>query len=270
MFKKIVWISIIIIAAAGFVTLAIGFAKSMQVTGGNTADAGEIPKAEKSPAGTPAAAKNSNTVSLVVMGDSVASGTGDEKGKGIATYLPDYLKNQTTKDLSVENIAVDGLKSAGLLEQLQNDKLNSLIASSDIVLISIGGNDIRSIRSLDDMTKEAQFKGLEEGYLDSLKEILADVRKNSASTCIVFVGLYNPYENAGSSYEDTKLLNTWNYDTQDLVEADGNAIFIPTYDIFKFNLDRFIAPDGLHPNSFGYQAVSNRIAKSIENIINKD
>ena len=63
-------------------------------------------------------------------------------------------------------------------------------------------------------------------------------------------------------------MNTWNYDTQKMVEADPRAVFIPTFDLFKFNVPRFIAPDGLHPNSLGYQAVSYRIAKSIENIVN--
>jgi len=76
-------------------------------------------------------------------------------------------------------------------------------------------------------------------------------------------------ENTTSSYEDTKLINTWNYDTQQLVDSDAKAVFIPTFDIFKLNLNRFIASDGLHPNSLGYQAISNRITKSIENVFRR-
>lgn len=206
-------------------------------------------------------------IKIVIMGDSIAKGTGDEEGKGFSSYLPDYIKNQTQKELSVENTGIDGLKSAGLLEQLQNEKLDSLVAASNIVLISIGGNDLRSLNSLNDVTKEDKFKDLEDRYLNNLKETLRIIRKGSANTYIVFVGLYNPIENTtSSSYEDTKLINTWNYDTKQLVEVDAKAVFIPTVDIFKLNLNRFIAPDGLHPNSLGYQAISNRITKSIENV----
>ncbi|OLN29083.1 hypothetical protein [Desulfosporosinus metallidurans] len=52
-----------------------------------------------------------------------------------------------------------------------------------------------------------------------------------------------------------------------LIEDDGKGIFIPTYDLLKFNLGRYLAKDGLHPNSAGYQAHSNRISKSVEAII---
>ena len=44
------------------------------------------------------------------MGDSIAKGTGDEKGKGIGGYLVDLLKSQTPKDIKVDNVAVDGYK----------------------------------------------------------------------------------------------------------------------------------------------------------------
>ncbi len=268
MLKRITWFSLLIITAAGFVALSIGFFKAQQVTGGRTPTAGKTIKTENIPTKTAAAAKESNAVRIVVMGDSVAKGTGDEKGKGFSGYLKDYLKNQTTKDISVENIGIDGLKTDGLLERLQDQKLHSLIAASDMVVISIGGNDLRVLRSRGDSTKEAGFGNLEGIYLNNLKELLKGVRKSSTDTYIVFVGLYNPYLDAAASYEDTQLVSTWNYDTQRLIEADPKAIFIPTYDIFKFSLNRFIASDGLHPNSLGYQAISNRIAKSVENVFN--
>lgn len=272
MFNKLTWYLILIIAFSGLISLSLGFAKAMQVTGNsNSVTVSKTIKTVNPANKTIAPVKDPNTIKIVVMGDSIAYGTGDEKGKGFSTYLLNYLKPQTTKKLSVDNIGVNGLQSDGLLGQLQNEKPKALVAMSDIILISIGGNDLREARSRNNTTvNQSEFKAIEDTYLKNLKESLNTIRKSNPNAYIAFVGLYNPYEKDGSSYEDTKFMNTWNYDTQKLFEADAKAIFVPTHDIFKFNLNRFIAPDGLHPNSIGYQLMSNRIAKSIENIFNKE
>lgn len=41
--------------------------------------------------------------------------------------------------------------------------------------------------------------------------------------------------------------------------------FIPTYDLFKYNLQDYLSADNFHPNSTGYQAISNRIIESLKN-----
>lgn len=280
MFKKSTWYSILIIAFAAFVSLSLGFVKAIQVTGSSNSAIAKGPKTENAAdaagktagetAGKNAAVvKDPNAFKIVVMGDSIAFGTGDEKGRGFSTYLLNYLKPQTTKKLSVDNIAINGQQSDGLLAQLQNEKPKALVAAADFILLSIGGNDLREVRSRNNTAVDSnEFKVIEDTYLKNLKESIRAIRKSNPNTYIVFVGLYNPYEKDASSYDDTTYMNTWNYDTQKLFEGDTRAIYIPTYDIFKYNLNRFIAADGLHPNSQGYQVVSNRIAKSVENIFN--
>ena len=106
----------------------------------------------------------------------------------------------------------------------------------------------------------------QDSYLANLTQTMKELRTTNPNSIIIFLGLYNPYE-VLSSVENTRLLNTWNYNTQQLVEEDGKTIFIPTHDLLKFNIGRYIAKDGLHPNSAGYQALSNRISKSIEMLI---
>lgn len=269
MFKKVTWLSIIVLAVFGFSALSIGFVQALQVTtGGSEVVAGKIDETE--PALVQKAAKESqNSIKIVIMGDSIAYGTGDEKGRGFFTYLPDYLKNRTSKEISVDNIGINGLRTAGLRDELQNEKMSGLLAAAAVILVSIGGNDLRSLRTQSETAKPAAFANLEKEYLGNLKEVFSSIRKSSTDAYIVFVGLYNPYEELAGSL-DTKLLNTWNYDTQQIVEADAKALFIPTYDVFKFNLAKFVAPDGLHPNSQGYQTISSRIVKSMEGIVEKE
>jgi lysophospholipase L1-like esterase len=263
MFKRVTWYSLLTLTLLGALSLSLGFFKAIEVTGGrgtNPVAAGKLAVSPK-----PAIAiKAANTVKIVVMGDSIAYGTGDEKGRGLPTYLPVLLKPQTTKALTIENVGVNGMRIDGLRNQVKGEKLQALLPITDIVLISIGGNDLRELRSENNsLIKESKFKTLEADYLKNLQEIVAVIRKSSPNAYIVFLGLYNPYEKAGS-FEDVKYLSLWNFDTQKLFEADARAIFIPTYDLYKFNIKRFLAPDGIHPNSLGYQTLSYWISKSIE------
>lgn len=267
MLKKSIWYSILAIAFVGIIVLSVGFYQAITVTTQVTAQPqanAEIPQA--TPASAKLSSRNSEMFKVLLLGDSVAKGTGDEKSKGFAGYLPDNLKNSTPKELLVENAGIDGQESLGLLELVQSRKLEKMISDQDLILISIGGNDIRSILALNALAKEEQFKVRQDNYLSNLKQTLKLLRTTNPNSHIVFVGLYNPYEKA-TSVEDIGLLNTWNYNTQQLVEEDGKGLYIPTYDLLKFNLGIYIAKDGLHPNSAGYQAISQRISESIESIV---
>ena len=261
------WYSILTLALVGFVVLSIGFYQAIVVTtkvNPQLSTKSEIPPTTLD--STKLSPKTANSYKVLLLGDSVAKGTGDEKSKGFSGYLPDYFKNSTSKEILVENAGIDGLESIGLLEQLQSRKLEKSIVDSDFILVSIGGNDIRSILSLNDLAREDQFKVRQDSYLGNLKQTMKAIRNTNPNSIVIFLGLYNPYEKA-NSVENTRLLNTWNYNTQQLVEEDGKAIFIPTHDLLKFNLGKYIAKDGLHPNSAGYQALSNRISKSVEMLI---
>jgi lysophospholipase L1-like esterase len=265
--KKSMWYTILTIASVGFIVLAIGFYQAIIVTTAvNPQPTSKAAVPQTTPNSTKLPSKNANSFKVLLLGDSIAKGTGDENSKGFAGYLPDYFKNSTAKDILVENAGIDGLESIGLLEQLQSQKLDKTLADSDFILISIGGNDVRRILSLNDLAKEDQFKVRLDSYLANIKQTMKSLRKANPNSIVIFLGLYNPYEKA-NSVEDIRLLNTWNYDTQQLVEQDGKGIFIPTSDLLKFNLGRYISKDGLHPNSAGYQAISNRISKSVETII---
>ncbi len=265
--KKSMWYSILTIACAGFIVLAIGFYQAISVsTMVNPQPSAKAPITQTGGDITILAFKNTNSFKVLLLGDSIAKGTGDEKSKGFSVYLPEYLKNNTPKEILVDNAGIDGLESLGLLEQLQSRRLEKTIGDSDFILVSIGGNDLRGILSLNALAKEDDFKVRLNSSLSNLKQTLKVLRTTNPNSILIFLGLYNPYEKA-NSVEDTRLLNTWNYNTQQLVEEDGKAIFIPTYDLMKFNLGRYMAKDGLHPNSAGYQAISNRISKSVESII---
>jgi lysophospholipase L1-like esterase len=212
--------------------------------------------------------KNANSIKITIMGDSIAKGTGDETGKGLAGYIPYYFRNLTSKDISVEDIGINGLHSSGFLKQLQSGKPDALISDSDYIVISIGGNDAREILAAKGISREDEFDDILDTYLANLKESLKIIRRDNPSCIIVILEIYNPYQNEDP--EDNNLLNNWNFKTEQLLENDRKAIGIPTNVLFKFNIGRFIAADGLHPNSAGYRAISEMISKSVESFLVKE
>lgn len=74
---------------------------------------------------------------------------------------------------------------------------------------------------------------------------------------IAFIGLYNPY---GEEVEELKdLLYEWNEQAQSLVESYPHAVYVPTYNVFKDNLDDYLATDQFQPSSLGYQAIAEQL-----------
>jgi lysophospholipase L1-like esterase len=267
--KKILWVSILLLSLIGIITLAAGFYQALTITG-QTSQMGAVPLVRNGVGngnGEPLPAKG-NSVSLLIMGDSIARGAGDETGKGLSFYLPDELKNKTPKEIAVNNVGIDGLQTNGLLALAQGEKLKPAIAAADLLLISIGGNDLRRIRRLTAMANEDGFEKTFAGYATSLTSVLKTIRKTNADAIIIFIGLYYPSVQ-DISPDDISLLLAWNEGTQKIIEQEGRAIFIPTYDLFKLNAVKYVSIDALHPNAAGYQAIANRIGKNIEGVFNK-
>ena len=82
------------------------------------------------------------TIAPLVLGDSLARGTGDETGLGIGGRLAADLKQMRVSQRPVVNLAVNGARTADLLRQLDSANVRTLIAESNVVIVSIGGNDL--------------------------------------------------------------------------------------------------------------------------------
>lgn len=203
--------------------------------------------------------KHSNPIGITLIGDSMAKGTGDEIGQGFSTYIPEYLKDKTTRDISLYNGGIDELKSSGLLERLRSGDLDPKISDSDVLVLSIGGNDILAIYYVNDSEKLTALKETQETFISNLKETLEIIRSKNTEALIVFPGLYNPQDD-GNSFLYNMLLNSWNNATRKVLEEDPLGVFIDTQDIFKSDLKAYISSDKLHPSSAGYRAVSEKIA----------
>ncbi len=142
------------------------------------------------------------------MGDSIAKGTGDEKGKGIGGNLMDLLKTQTPKDIKVDNLGVDRYKINDLKAQLKSGKQDQIISNTDFLIISIGGSDLQEIQSLKDTQKEKAFQTKQDSYVAEVKDIITKIRTLNKKTQIIMVGSYNPVSVVNTS-DNISYLDTW-------------------------------------------------------------
>jgi lysophospholipase L1-like esterase len=147
---------------------------------------------------------------------------------------------------------------------VQNPKNISYIKGSSMIFISIGGNEISKLKNMDITSSTTKIKNIEDTYLSNLKATFKIIRDNNPSSMVIFIGLYNPF-GKDLTPDKVSILNDWNYQSQQLVSLDSNAIFIPTYDLFKYNLQNYLTVDNFHPNSSGYEAISNRIVEALKN-----
>jgi lysophospholipase L1-like esterase len=153
MYKKFRWYTILIISIITTSVLVAGLSTSLALTtGANKTTKQEAPTAIKP---GPAVAKpnqtmlNSNNFNILVLGDSLAKGTGDENGKGYAGYFADYYKTKSAKPVVLNNLGVNGDVSKGLLAIASTTETKAYIKASNIIIISIGGNEISRFKTAD-------------------------------------------------------------------------------------------------------------------------
>jgi len=266
MYKQRLWYISIGIIVISLVVIFVGFVKAMNFAPVPIGTNNSTKQNTSNSIANEAALINPNVVHVVLMGDSIAKGTGDEKGKGIGGYLVDLLKSQTPKDIKVDNVGVDGYKMGDLDAQLKSGKEDKMVSNADFLIISIGSGDLQEIQSLKD--KEQTFQTMQDTYIAELKDIIKKIRTLNKKTQIVVIGSYNPISVANTS-DNITYLDTWNYNSELVLAKDDRATFIPTYDMFKNNLNRFLASDELHPNSTGYQTIAYLISKAVENTLGK-
>jgi lysophospholipase L1-like esterase len=197
---------------------------------------------------------------LLVLGDSLARGTGDETGKGFASDVQEALKKRGRLDTA--NVAVNGAESNDVLRGLDSENVRRLAASADWILLSVGGNDLSHA-----LPREATMTSspLEEigaaraRYASNLRQILSRLREANPRTPVYVVGLYDPFGDEGPRARmGASVILSWNTLIEETALSFPRVFVVPTFDLFQGRPDR-LAVDRFHPNSKGHQAIADRI-----------
>lgn len=206
-------------------------------------------------------AKAAGSRLLLVLGDSLARGTGDESGRGFALDVQDAMKKHGPTEIA--NLSVNGAESSELKELCASANVRTLAASADVILVSIGGNDLShavprgpepSVRTVEDVsTARAR-------YAENLRAIVRDLRAAPGAR-LLLLALYDPFGGSGPGGRlGASVILRWNDVIAETALAYPNTSVVPTFDLFDGRPDR-LANDRFHPNRNGYAAIAIRMVQ---------
>lgn len=245
--------------------------------------------------------KKSDMRSLVLLGDSIATGC----------MLPDYVAGDNySAPLSFGNMlgaefenyanfAVDGRTTEELLNSLEADdeELSEALSSADVIVISIGGNDflmpmvtaIYNDETLSYMFEESgaelsdeDFQKALDASLEAAKavdasqtfynigECAAKITEINPAAKIILMTVYNPFSGSeelkAASEVAREKLTVLNFGLISLGSlVDSNISVIDVYSEFDGSAEKLtnISSKDIHPNSDGHYKIYRLLKKQL-------
>ncbi|WP_240190012.1 SGNH/GDSL hydrolase family protein [Bacillus sp. P14.5] len=205
---------------------------------------------------------------VVSIGDSLTQGVGDETGNGGYVGILNNTFQENEINIKIDNFGKRGNRTDQLLKRLEEKEIADSIAQADVVLITIGANDIMKIvkSNLIDLKMET-FEEEKRGYRERLKKIFNKVNEYNPDAQIYLIGFYNPFEGYfGNISELEMVMKSWNAAGKSVTEEFENVNYIPTADLFQDSTLELLADDYFHPNINGYKLIAKRVLEHVEEI----
>lgn len=192
---------------------------------------------------------------VVVLGDSVAHGAGDERGLGISGWLSRYA------GLPVINLGLNGARTANVRAMLRDRSTQSQVRSASLIVLSIGGNDLYGdsiarvfARLLPNVDQELTIL--------KVHSVVASLRRLNPTARIDILGLYNPYHHSTLAAWLDKQVNRWDARLIWSFADSPSVNVIRIADLLRHD-DRVSPIDHFHPGSAGYSLIASRIVSSM-------
>lgn len=217
---------------------------------------------DRSPArsdGEAARTLDDGVLRTVVLGDSVARGAGDERGVGLSGALQNELQDRPASP--VLNLGIDGARSWHVRRLLEQNHVRAAVRSADVIVISIGGNDLYGDSAARLLSRVApviqQYR-----TLARLDRMVATIRQLNPAARVYLLGLYNPYRRSTIASWVNRQVNLW--DARLIMRfASSPAVRVVRICDLLERRDRLSSRDHFHPGSAGYAAIAGRIAASL-------
>ncbi|MDQ0207565.1 GDSL-type esterase/lipase family protein [Alkalicoccobacillus murimartini] len=199
---------------------------------------------------------------ITAIGDSLTQGIGSVNEEGGYVGILDRSINQSEQVVTVNNFGRRGNRSAQMLERLELPEVVDSIEESDIVLITIGANDIMRVlrENITDLNLDPFYEE-RDLYEETLNEITDTIFEMNPNTDIYLLGIYNPYlQYFGDVEELGVILEEWNDTTENIADDNDQIFYVPTEDLFSEDTEGdLLADDRFHPNDAGYKLMAQRV-----------
>lgn len=194
---------------------------------------------------------------VVIIGDSLARGTGDQSGKGIPGNLEDEFR-QRGVTAEVKNYGVAGATTSDVEGKLQDETIRNDLSNADAIVLSVGANNVfqdpesraRAIRDRDAYAQE---------ILEQVTGVVAKIRAINPDAEIILLGGYNPFPDHPLSGGITRYVKRWDKLLNKRFEADALIDVVKTSDIID-SASKLSPLDHFHPGAAAYRDVAKRIA----------
>jgi lysophospholipase L1-like esterase len=251
--RFLVWYLPIGAAVAAVGLFLYGFAAYLRGDTGTPIDPG-------APAAATTLAAAGDLLSPMILGDSLARGTGDETGLGIPGRLDAELRKRGIRASRTYNFAVAGARTKDLQQVLARENVREIIRQSNVIIVSIGGNDLWGGNDWRNAAPPDPDATMNE-VLGRIETAVSTIRAANPKARIFFIGLYNPFVTAPIGPGLTTLVHRWNARLLEHFSADPDFTLVQTEDLFAYR-DR-LSVDRFHPNGEGYGLISRRIAEAL-------
>lgn len=207
---------------------------------------------------------SANTVDYLVLGDSIAYGSGLANpteavyGKIIAD----------THGFNYKNYSVPGHTTSNLLQRLENEEVLSAVKEAEIISISIGGNNFllsNLVGLMFDAIVRSDYSEMDkiaDGFYTEFSLIMDVINENNPDAVVLMQTLYNPQSGTLREVygEGQKRLNEMvrKYDT----EHPGEIIIVEAGDALGDDMECFAA-DEIHPSAKGNELIALEILETL-------
>jgi lysophospholipase L1-like esterase len=197
-------------------------------------------------------------VRVVVAGDSLAYGAGDESRKGIAGRLEEELRRGGLTSVEVLNLGVNGATTNSVAKRLKEQQARGPISTADAIVLSAGANDLFERPGAREEILRTPL-AVAERILGRLETIVAELRRLNPHAHIFLLGGYNPVPEHSHSVLIERYVDLWDHALATRFEHDPRISVVPLSDIIS-GPERLSRLDHFHPGGEAYAAAAKRIA----------
>jgi lysophospholipase L1-like esterase len=216
---------------------------------------------------------------VVAFGDSVPSGYAC-RCRPFPEIYGSLLGAATGQPVAVDNRAVNGLTTSGLLSQLGSKDVDDAAHAAQVVLVTIGANDFNDHH--DQVVEDRCGRGGVECVRDELTSMRAHLTavlariyalRHGRPTTVLVTGYWNVFEDGrvalaayGRSGLRASLLLTRRVNAQiRSVATAAGATYVDIYRPFESdgrNVTTLLASDGNHPDAAGHRLIARTLLRA--------